>query len=609
MINKFRYWCYKILPLVYDDSLSYYELLAKIVGKLNEIIDSVNINTESVYQEVRDILNEWLLDGTMNELINETAYKELYDEAIVGKTCDIEQKFINMYPFPTSAGARTDVVPTTSAAYYQQGFCFTPNGFIVVRLAPEQNKINANDISQLFEFSRTGEYIRSAGVDVHHGDGIVYYDGYLYCDIGATVAKIDYDTLTIKSEINLSGSHPVIDREHGYIYSVNFSTGVLYRYEIATDEITTVNLSTGYPVGYNGGFFHNGIIYYNTSNFSLLMFSTDGTYLGAKRFPREDSYGVTLNEVEDYDVDWMTGEIWCASNMALYSTSGVDAVNGSRISIRNPGFHIGRVWLNAGASAPYRYPKFPELGNFIYLKHRAAGDYNCKLQNGNSALPFESFSAASFLRCKILGIDCADYTILRHADVYNPVYSSGYIQIRNLNISTYYPIAFKSVDAGFISGTITISNYGVTMCYGRYESVDMSIADNPDANMVARVYYGSAEILLTDAERTYLVDATNASLQGCNIGPTTNNLGESIHYTYNIASQGDTVTLRTIRIGGARGRRMALMSNTERSFEIFALVGNHFYGTNGTVIAATVDADNASYTFTAPYNIYRLSVF
>ena len=26
-VSKLRFWCYKILPLVYDDSLSYYEAI------------------------------------------------------------------------------------------------------------------------------------------------------------------------------------------------------------------------------------------------------------------------------------------------------------------------------------------------------------------------------------------------------------------------------------------------------------------------------------------------------------------------------------------------------------------------------------------------------
>lgn len=39
-IDKVKFWCYKVLPLVYDDSLSYYELLCKVVSKLNELIEN-----------------------------------------------------------------------------------------------------------------------------------------------------------------------------------------------------------------------------------------------------------------------------------------------------------------------------------------------------------------------------------------------------------------------------------------------------------------------------------------------------------------------------------------------------------------------------------------
>ena len=42
MIDNLRYWCHKILPLVYDDSLSYYEVLCKTSAKLNEVIASTN---------------------------------------------------------------------------------------------------------------------------------------------------------------------------------------------------------------------------------------------------------------------------------------------------------------------------------------------------------------------------------------------------------------------------------------------------------------------------------------------------------------------------------------------------------------------------------------
>ena len=38
--DKIRFYCHKVLPLVYDNSLSYYELLCKIVDKVNELIEN-----------------------------------------------------------------------------------------------------------------------------------------------------------------------------------------------------------------------------------------------------------------------------------------------------------------------------------------------------------------------------------------------------------------------------------------------------------------------------------------------------------------------------------------------------------------------------------------
>lgn len=41
-IDKLRFMAFKVLPLVYDESLSYYEFLCKVMEKLNEVIEDVN---------------------------------------------------------------------------------------------------------------------------------------------------------------------------------------------------------------------------------------------------------------------------------------------------------------------------------------------------------------------------------------------------------------------------------------------------------------------------------------------------------------------------------------------------------------------------------------
>lgn len=73
MIDNLRYWCNKILPLVYDDSLSYYEVLCKTRAKLNEVIDSTN-----------GLLAAW------------NTYKNDIDKAFGEYTAGLDKKFADL---------------------------------------------------------------------------------------------------------------------------------------------------------------------------------------------------------------------------------------------------------------------------------------------------------------------------------------------------------------------------------------------------------------------------------------------------------------------------------------------------------------------------------
>lgn len=61
-LKHFKYWCYKVLPLVYDDSLSYYEVLCKVVTYINNMIDNlkdVGGDVTSLQQAVKEVQN-WI---------------------------------------------------------------------------------------------------------------------------------------------------------------------------------------------------------------------------------------------------------------------------------------------------------------------------------------------------------------------------------------------------------------------------------------------------------------------------------------------------------------------------------------------------------------------
>lgn len=61
-IGQFRAWCQKVLPLVYDDSVSYYELLGKVLQYLNDVISNINLVGEDMTKlyEAYELLELWV---------------------------------------------------------------------------------------------------------------------------------------------------------------------------------------------------------------------------------------------------------------------------------------------------------------------------------------------------------------------------------------------------------------------------------------------------------------------------------------------------------------------------------------------------------------------
>ena len=68
-VGAFRFWCQKVLPAVYDDSLSYYELLCKVVDYLNRVIDLSNEQSDAI-NNIQETLNEFL-SGEIDPYIDE----------------------------------------------------------------------------------------------------------------------------------------------------------------------------------------------------------------------------------------------------------------------------------------------------------------------------------------------------------------------------------------------------------------------------------------------------------------------------------------------------------------------------------------------------------
>lgn len=89
MLNKtfepIKFWCFKVLPLVYDDSLSYYEVLCKMRDKLNELIDELNYLPETLKEIEQTIaqIEEWIKNFDTNVIekwIDEHLANSIYVE-------------------------------------------------------------------------------------------------------------------------------------------------------------------------------------------------------------------------------------------------------------------------------------------------------------------------------------------------------------------------------------------------------------------------------------------------------------------------------------------------------------------------------------------------
>lgn len=69
-IKRLKFWCQPVLPLTYDDSLSYIETLSKVVAKVNEVIEYAEhiLETAEAYTDAEVAALKTVLEGEIAEL-------------------------------------------------------------------------------------------------------------------------------------------------------------------------------------------------------------------------------------------------------------------------------------------------------------------------------------------------------------------------------------------------------------------------------------------------------------------------------------------------------------------------------------------------------------
>lgn len=187
--KNFREWCnhtIPVLPQVYGDELSYYELLNKVIERcneigltINELIDYVNHYFDSL--DVQNMINAKLdkmaQDGTLADLINHKIFNDLNEKIDEVALSANEAKEYAKPPFYSYVDGVLDrqyrkLFYLGDKYYYPQGFCTSDDGKIKYVCL-----INPNDdvLTFIVQSSNGKQSVELNG----HGNSCCIYNGTL----------------------------------------------------------------------------------------------------------------------------------------------------------------------------------------------------------------------------------------------------------------------------------------------------------------------------------------------------------------------------------------------------------------------------------------------
>ena len=109
-LQPFRFWCQKVLPLVYDESLSYYEVLCKLVDYLNKTMEDVGVlhdDVDNMFDSFQALTN-WT-DQQIEAVV--TAYGQLQEYVNnYFDNLDVQQEINNKLDAMSRSGALSALI-------------------------------------------------------------------------------------------------------------------------------------------------------------------------------------------------------------------------------------------------------------------------------------------------------------------------------------------------------------------------------------------------------------------------------------------------------------------------------------------------------------------
>ena len=222
--GAFRFWCQQVLPLTFDDSLSYYELLNKLVEYLNKIIENVN-NLGSDFDSLFESYNK--LEDYVNNYF---------------KNLDVQQEIDNKLDEMAADGSLSEIIGDwiSKDVYWN----YNDSGYLPLEKISNYEKL---EIPEGFNYIQGGTFVILNGVK------------YLFCIIHTgnnndplTMGKFNLNTGVCEDTIviNQNGGHGNAVSYHpsGYVVISDANTQSVYWYKLSDGEIKINNTGWNSPI-------------------------------------------------------------------------------------------------------------------------------------------------------------------------------------------------------------------------------------------------------------------------------------------------------------------------------------------------------------------------
>ena len=252
-LTPFRFWCQKVIPLVYDESLSYYELLCKVIDYLNHTMEDVNALGEDytelynmivqlrydlehldVQDEVNKKLDEMAEDGTLANLIAP------YLPSLVSPSRTLQLLRHGRLLDEFGKNSRSQVLYGQACAFYDGRYY-------------ECGSVPGNATQAISVWGDDGTLItyKNDYTQLYHANGIAVDEDYIYIacqDTAHTIAIINKSDLSIDNLVTFADLENIfsITNYNGHIYFMSSETNddvtqfLLNLYDPESQSYTTV---------------------------------------------------------------------------------------------------------------------------------------------------------------------------------------------------------------------------------------------------------------------------------------------------------------------------------------------------------------------------------